>query len=730
MRRFSLKFTFFLLFVSLSVFSQSFDSQVDEINKCIKQGKYIRADNICRFLLRSSNISDEDKNLIQDKINWISHLRNLELDIVVAVKKKKYNDAIVLIDKNKKQGISSRETRELSETLNRLEKYKNTSIEQRYLDKADEYEKEGRLQRAIEILRLFPNNPNAKIKIASITNKEKEKPFLSNSTQTPCDKEVLNRLKREMEKEYATCHLEDAKSKARAIKQMNCYSNDRTANRILENINDIQIALRNIAAWRSGGDNSKRDFIIPEYERIFKKNKNCVEWDYFYYVYSSAEKMRANSPCNKEIIARLLTAQRISPTLAQKEGIAQKIASIENCVDCEGKISLFVTLFNSAKNQYRRCQYDEAIGLYQEAQKVLSSCTSSKVEQLTKEWDDIKGEIEINRRIITRFNWLKSAADSLRALDQCEVAHKYYLEADSLQTKCGALVKTDLATKIASSNCCRLNQQFDNFIDSSRRAQRLNLFRDGLRFADSALVVGRNNPDCISAQKIKGLEDYLCLTYKKGCPVVVVLPKTDTTIYRGFEITGGTFYNNPTLTSSVRTNLPSWGWGGWSGGVNYIVGNRHGELKIGGQFSQNNFKIQNQFADNEEFDFQLIKAGLEANIRLKKRTKTYPFVTIGGFGNFPLSFNYKSTLNSNSVKGASYLSGGFGFKAGLGIAIRNKITLSLVYDRVGIIEENSFKANLGPLFLEKSIYQTLGVNASYRIVKVVNKNKAIPINKR
>lgn len=691
-----------------------------------KIGDYFRANNLYKYCL-TALVYVENEEEVRNKLNICKQLHYLQNQLFYAITKGDNNLIQTLSNKilklNPEDNIAKMSKGVQYDIV--IGTGITPSQKAVAMKKANELNQKGKKNEALAILEPFKGDKEVE-RIKEAIKKGGSKP-VDEVNEDQCDKEAYNRLKREMEKEYASCHLEDAKAKARLIKKINCYSNDPITNKVLENINDIQTALRNISGWRSGEDNSKRDFVIPEYERIFKKNKNCVEWDYFYYVYLSAEKMRANSPCNKEIIARLLTAQRISPNLAQKEDIAQKIASIENCIDCEGKISLFVTLFNSAKNQYRRCQYDEAIGLYQEAQKLLSSCTSSKVEQLTKEWDDIKGEIAINRRITTRFNWLKSAADSLRALDQCEVAHKYYLEADSLQTKCSALVKTDLATKIAISNCCRLNQKFDNFIDSSRRAQRLNLFRDGLRFADSALVVGMYNPDCISAQKIKSLEDYLCLTYKKGCPVVVAL---DTTIYRGFEITGGTFYNNPTLKSPVRTNLPSWYWGGWAGGVNYIIGDKYGELKISGQFSQNYFKIQNQFAANEEFDFQLIKAGLEASIRLKKKTKTYPFVTIGAFGNFPLSFNYKSTLNSNSVKGVSYLSGGLGFKAGLGIAIRSKITLSLVYDRVTIIDNGVFEANLGPLFLEKSIYQTLGVNVSYRMVKMVNKNKAVPVSKR
>ena len=583
------------------------------------------------------------------------------------------------------------------------------------MKKARQLNNSGKKQEAIAILQPYKGNEEVDRLIDAI-KRENVKPPVADSK--PCDEARYTALKNQMNVLYASCRLEDAKSKALFIRQMECYQNDRSALRIFDDIQDIQQGLRNIATWRSGGDVSKREFIIPEYERIFKKNRNCVEWDYFYYVYWSAERMRTNDPCNKEIIPRLLTAQRISPALAQKENISQKITTIENCINCEDKINLFISVANSAKERYRRCQYDEATALYDEAQKILASCTSAKVEQLMKEWGDIKIEIEANRRITTRFNWLKTAADSLRALDQCEVAYQYYLAADSLQTKCGVLVKTDLTKKLVNANCCRINQIFDNLLDSSKRAQRLNLFRDGSRLADSALVIGRLNSECVSLQKIKSLEDYICQTYKRECPPPP-LPPIDTTSYRGIELVSGAFYNNPTLSSSVRSNLPAWGWGGLSGGVNYVVGNKYGELKIGALFTQNHFEIQNQFAENEKFDFQSIRVGADANIRLIRKIRTYPFVSLGGFGNFPLNFSYKSSLNLNSVEGASYLSGSFGFRAGLGVAIKNRIAVALTYDRVGLIEEGSFKASLAPLYLDKSIYQTFGVNVSYRLVKKI-----------
>ena len=706
--------------------AQKFGEKLTQINALIKNGDYFRAANLCNSILKSSSsLDDKDADVLRSKLDWITHFKSLENQVFLIIRKENYEEPIVVLRKIEQDGVFSVKNKELVALLVKAAKYKNTSIEGRYISAAEGYIKVGNIERALTILRLFPDNPTAILKIKGIEAIE--------SNLTPCDEKTYISLKNEMDRFYQSCELQKAKNIAKDILQLDCYKNDRRTLSRLRQINDEQSQLREIASLNSGnkaGDSHNREYIIPIYNRLLKTHRSCVEWDYFYFVYYTAERVKSSDPCNKTAIKWYLDAKQISKTWAAKERIDEKILVIENCIKCDDKIALFEQLSSRAKQFYNQCQYEEAKALYAEAEKISVGCTSDKVNRIKENWVKIGQDIDLNNSIVQRFNRLKTEADSLMELKQCIEAYKFYKEADTLRTKCNKLVKSDLVAKILKAKCCNFNQLFDNLVDSSKRAHNLLLYKDGSRLADSALyLANRKAQNCIPFPKIKSLEAYICETYGRNCPPLPPSPPppvADVTPYKGFEIVVGAFYNNPTLTSNNRLTLPSWGWGGYNVGVNYILGtDGFGEIKFGAMFSKNHFQIDQPYTNIENFDFELLKIGLEASFRLRKRTPSFPFLNFGMAINTPLKFEYN--MGNKAVNDRNYLSTGVGLKVGLGFVIKSRISLSLSYDLVANLLDT--KAANPPIFLTKSVYKTVGFNVAYRFIKR-NKAKPISINKQ
>ena len=287
--------------------AQKFDEKLTQINALIKNGDYFRAANLCNSILKSSSsLDDKDADILRGKLDWITHFKYLENQVFLIIRKENYEEPIVVLRKIEQDGVFSVKNKELVALLVKAAKYKNTSIEGRYISAAEGYIKVGNIERALTILRLFPDNPIAILKIKGIEAIE--------SNLTPCDEKTYISLKNEMDRLYQNCELQKAKNIAKDILQLDCYKNDRRTLSRLRQINDEQSQLREIASLNSGnraGDSHNREYIIPIYNRLLKTHRSCVEWDYFYFVYYTAERAKSSDPCNKTAIKWYLDAKQI-----------------------------------------------------------------------------------------------------------------------------------------------------------------------------------------------------------------------------------------------------------------------------------------------------------------------------------------------------------------------------------------------------------------------------------
>lgn len=707
----------FWVLTAICCWAQQIDKQLFQINGYVQNGDYLRATNLCNSLLKQTNLEKENVKIIRDKLDWIKYFKDIETQAFVFIRKRSYDEALFTLKKVEQKGVYSTKNKDLIAILTNAKKYENTQIEQRYINKANAYIATGNTEKAKTILLLFPDNPIAVAILIGLDAPQEPVP-----PTIPCEDKKYANLNIQMQVAYNKCQLQEAKRIGKQILQLECYQNNRTTLRLLNDIAITQQQLRNIADWKSGADNSRRDLIVPEYEKVFKKNRNCVEWDYFYYVYYSAERMRANDPCNKNAVGRYLQAKRVSETLAIKENIDQKIAAIDQCTDCNSKSTLFVQITNEAQRLYKQCRYEEALKRYKEA---LPYNCSEKTQGIANVWEnELLPQIKRNQIQANRFIMLKSSADSLAALGECQDALKYYQSADSIQIDCIKLNKQDLSVKIEKMQCCVDLKKFKGLRDTVVLALRGDLIlntdsklntRAFCRRAINALNLANNNK-CIDTTEASRLFDMSCKICRVDFPTFFKcpVPPPDTIKkYQGFELLAGGFYNNPVVASVVRITLPTWGWGGWNIGINYFHSfQSFGEWKIGANFSNNHFEIKQPFAEKENFDFQIAKFNAEFDWNLQKKKKSYPFLTLGTIINIPLKFTYQT--GNKILTDKNLLANSVGLKTGVGYVFRRRSVISFTYDFAPLFKAEAAKS---PVLITESQYMTFGVNFRYRFLK-------------
>lgn len=714
---------FFLIAVGQLGWSQSFDDQLNRINGHIKNGDYFRATNLCEDLLKKPFLSKEEASVVYGKLDWIKHFRDIDSQVFIFIRRRSYDEAIVTLKQIEGNGITNTRNKELLTLFQQASKYTNTPIEQRYIDAGVKYLEMGDKEKAKAIFLQFKDNPIAVLRLKEIEEES------STVITKPCDEAKYASLRREMNKLYGACQLAKAIQKANEILAMDCYQKDKFTLASMAIFRDIQRQLRDIAEWKSGLDNSRREFIIPAYERVFKKNRNCVEWDYFYYVYLSAERMRISDPCNKNAVSRYLQAKRISNTLANKENIDQKIAAIDKCTNCDDKAAQFVQITNEAQSFLKQCRYDDAIKRYKDAQPY--NC-SEKTQAITKKWsEELIPQIERNRTQANRFITLKASADSLEALGECTLALNFYQSADSIQLDCIKLNKQDIVLKISKMRCCVDINKFFGLRDTVRAAleKKIVLVKNN-EFLNRRAICGKvieadslaKKHKCINDSEVTQLYGLSCKTCaaeypnsfnSSKCPSPPSISTDTINKYQGVELIVNAFYNNPTISSATRLTLPTWDWGGWGVGLNYVHNwNSFGEWKAGFLFSNHHFQVNQPFSDRENFDFQLLKLSTEFDLKPKNKTNTYPFVMFGAVVNIPLKFNYQA--GSRLVNNTTLLATGIGLKTGFGFVIKRNVSFSITYDFTDLFRAEAAKT---PILINKSRYQTVGFNLGYRFLK-------------
>jgi len=344
-------------------------------------------------------------------------------------------------------------------------------------------------------------------------------------------------------------------------------------------------------------------------------------------------------------------------------------------------------------------------------------------------WEsELLPQIERNQIQANRFVMLKSSADSLAALGECQAAPKYYQSVDSIQIDCVKLNKQDLSLKIEKMQCCVDLKRFKGLRDTVLLALRGDLIlntdpklntRAFCRRAINALNLNNNNT-CIDTIERKRLLDISCEVCAVDYPATFNCPPPpkpistkDTTKYQGIELLAGGFSNNPVITSATRLTLPSWGWGGWIVGVNYVHSfQSFGEWKVGASFSNNHFEIKQPFAEKENFDFQMARFSAEFDLKSSKKKDFYPFLTVGVMMNLPLKFTYQTGDKILSDK--NLLTNSAGLKTGIGYVFKRRSVISVTYDFAGLLQAEAAKS---PVLITESQYRTLGVNFRYRFLK-------------
>jgi hypothetical protein len=689
------------------------------------QGDYFRAANLYKFELGLALNSEEEQDVNQKYEKSLS-LFNLTNELVMAVinnneiRRKEVTSQILALNPDDQLSSSS--------MLIVLERPNNNI---KSLDKKDKEDKQTiryaeeliakkRYYEAYRYLIAFKGkSPKIDFMIATLDKKIKN---IREVKEDSCDSKKYISLRKKMDNHYLKCELQQAKSVATQIFEMDCYKNDLYSHRLVRTINGVQQELRALKELRNSGDQSKQEFILQGYKKLIIKHKPCVEWDYFYYVYYKAERKRAKNPCDKSLLEAYFEAQKISGTLATNERVQEKIEVLKDCADCQDKIALFIKLSSEAKELFGKCQLDDALVRFTQAEQILGGCTSEIIVKIQDEWVLVKQNIEEKKSIKKRFDFLILQADGLSKNNKCDKAYPLYLEAENIYAECFTVDKGELKRKMKTSYCCRQNYLFDSLLNASKRSTELNYRQDRKRFFLLALdLVKKDSLRCISEPQIKKLKDTLCREYQIECPPLDNTKKIyiDSSAYYNVEVFGGAFYDNPALKSVVRPKLPAWGWGGWNIGASFILRDKKTEFKGTVSFTQNRYDISQNTNNKETFDYGLVKAGAEISPYLSKSKKMIRLYTTFGV-HTAVSTNATYTKNDIATKIEKPLSGIFGVKLGLGLIYKQKWTVTGLFN---LDANNESMISLAPLSISQTSNQTLGINVGYRIFTKYPKTK-------
>jgi hypothetical protein len=719
-------FVFFVFFAMPAIAQKNnfgymktpFQRAVELANENFSQGNYTKALNAYTFSLNLIYLS-EDKKPIEEKIKAIKSIIALYTQVFDAIDKKNFSLSYSYLKKigelnpsDKKINSLEVQIKEISSTSSVLKRNENTQFE-RWIATYERLKKEGKTRESISVLaflkREYPTNPKV---IFLVTNETIKKTNTLNSSAI-CEenKRLYDIVSKEMKTAFSDCRFNLAKEKVLKILSLECYENDNTALRMLRQINTLQADFRRISILNSGGSSSNSAYIIDIYKSLYRAIPTCVENDYFYFVFRIAERIRILNSCNKELVSYYSQLISISKELSQKEGISEKIKTIEDECNCKNKTETLRALLQQAKSSYLQCNFDDAIIKYNLATQF--KCSEVDVPQL-KEWQEIiLPKIFSEREVTKRFMALKTSADSLVALQECSEAIQLYNEARELKSSCQGF--EDLTKRIEIAECLCLNKDVNVLVDSSSRSVKLGYFFDAYRFLLMAENLGRPS-NCINSLKLDDIElrkeSLKCRVFPDSCKTI------DYNSYGSVGLYASSFLNVPLFQGMDQEIIEGSKAIDGSVGIMVSAGSKtFGEIGFGVGYSRNFYKIfRGDKIEPEKIEFRYLNIPLYMAIRLsnkgaEKPIGKFPFIYVAGIFQVPLSFRY-SFINSDILSDTKYVNSFTGLKQiGAGYSWTNWV-ISGFYENSGNVLNSLAYAK--PIYLSGLSSNRFGVNVVFR----------------
>lgn len=692
---------------------------------------YEKAIRLYQLCITYPNPNAGDKTILQSRIQKAQRLIQLDNLLLAEVRKRNYPKATAYSEEMLRLNPNDPYVKVTRNDLKVSMNQQFSTQDARLLSRADVLIEQGNWSVAQAILRLADQLPNGRknsqvaakldmvsqlekaeraivsagrsgnmIKAEQIVNRLREKyptevarsPVIANLPKL--DEQYIaarKQLFQAVAHQIAHCDYDRATQLLIEAKASPSFSTDPQLAARINTIRAVERQLQNIINWKT--DLSKRAITVQAYKSVYanKDFRGCIRENYYDYLTAEA-RMKQNGFNYSGAIIAYKTAVSISPTLARRDRIAEKISICDSLSKCPDKDRTFAALMRTADQLYQRCDCDSAVLMWQSAKPYLSSIcpTGDKNQVIWTDWTDKVSDCQKGKTETSRYVTLLSQAETLLESQSCQQSKKLLTSAAAINVRCTILSKKRVDSLLSMCDVCIKQQCYDSLVTAAERSR-------GLGFDIDALKYYRQARECVAKTNEQALtrviNELTCKVEGTGCPLNTSVSQSDlksdlkTILFD--VILGGGVVSTKSPDKSVQLPLLYTGYLRLSTGIKFIPKHSFISGGVGVQMSRYQINAANTSILTGS-NVLILNAGVYSFLDLHspnfRSGKWYPYLSGGYVLSMPVLFNLKNSQNSVISMDKKFLVPLLtSFNAGLGI---EKVRRNKSY-KIGFLYQNT-----------------------------------------
>lgn len=459
----------------------------------------------------------------------------------------------------------------------------------------------------------------------------------------------------------------------------------------INSIRSVERQLQNITNWKT--DPNKRTITVQAYKSVYAKKdfRGCIQEGYYDYLTAEAQ-MKQNGSNYAGAIIAYKTATAISPALARRDQINEKISICDSLSKCPDKDRTFVALMRTADQLYQQCNCDSAVVVWQSAKPYLSSVCSTGIRNQAT-WSDWSGnvtECQNQKSEISRYTSLVSQAETLLENKNCQQSEQLLTSASDIKVRCSSLSKKRVDSLLIVCSICIKQQCYDSLVTAAERSRRLGFDIDALKsYRQAKACVEKKNEQVLT----RAIDELTCKVEGKGCPLNTAVdldnlkPDLKTIL---FDISlGGGVMSAKSPDGSVQLPLRYTGYLKLGIGIKFMPKRSFISGGLGIHLNRYQFNAANT-SILAGSNASIFNAGVYSFLDLHspnfRSGKWYPYLSGGYALSMPLLLNLKNNQNSVISTDKKFLTSSLpSLNYGIGI---EKINRNTIY-KIGLSYQNT-----------------------------------------
>ncbi len=685
-------------------------SQADMYFRGAAYGKAIRLYQLC---ISYPNPNVGEKTVLRSQVQKAQRLIQLDDLLLAEVRKINYPKAIAYSEEMLRLNPNDTYVKVTRNDLKSSANQQFSTQDARLLSRADVLIDQGNWSAAQAILRLVDQLPNGRknsqvaAKLTMVSQLEKaERAIMSASRNGDMIKaeQIVNRLREKyptevarspviatlpkLDEQYiaarrqlfqavaqqiARCDYDRATQLLIEAKAGSGFATDPQLLSRISTIRRVERQLQNIIDWKT--DPNKRIVTIQAYKSVYanKDFRGCIRESYYDYLTAEA-RMKQNGFNYAGAIIAYKTAVSISPTLARRDQITEKISICDSLSKCPDKDRTFAILMRTADQLYQQCKCDSAGMVWQSAKPYLSSLcpTGVRNQSVWTDWSSKLSDCQKEKENTSRYTTLVSQAETLLESQNCQQSKQFLISAANIKVRCSILNKKQIDSLLAVCVICIKQQCYDSLVTAAERSRGLGFDIDALKYYRQAKeCVAKNNEQVL----IRAINELTCKVEGKGCPLNPSVGsdnlKSDPKVILFDIILGGGLMSAKSPDRSFQLPLLYTGYLKLSTGIKFIPKRSFISGGIGIQLSRYQFNAGNTPVLTGS-NVSILNAGAYSFLKLHspnlRNGRWHPYLSGGYMLLMPVSFNFRNSQNSVISADKKFLTSSLqSLNAGVGI---------------------------------------------------------------